>query len=93
MGEKFSKFKEIIESKNADLGYDTSKEAYFRNVNNTKVDVKNRVSDRTKAPEGKFAERTEAEKIQDEKSRNTGTLVHKALNNIITRAVEKINGN
>ena len=32
-------------------------------------------------------------KIQDEKSRNTGTLVHKALNNIITRAVEKINGN
>jgi hypothetical protein len=83
--------RELIEAKNADLIYDTDKEQYFRNVNNITVDVKNRVSDRTKAPEGKFAERSEAEKIQDEKSRKLGVQVHKALNNINTRAVEKIN--
>lgn len=56
--------------------------------------IVNRVSDVVEAINKKrgFAERTDAEKAQDEVRRVIGTKGHSDINNIITRIVEKLNG-
>lgn len=86
--------KNIIESKNENVSYNEDKKVYEQKVEGTVRNISKRVSQRVEsATKGRFAERNEQEKIQDEKSRQAGTQVHNALNNIIKRFAESLNGN